>query len=66
MGAFYKPQREFARWDVRDPDMSGMGAGHVRQPSLEFGLGIGHLWYRALTRDKIERPDMSGLGAGHV
>jgi hypothetical protein len=62
MGAFYKPQREFARWDVRDPDMSGMGARHVRQPSLESDI----FGTEALTRDKVERPDMSGLGAGHV
>jgi hypothetical protein len=43
--------------------MFGMGAGHVREMPLEFGLEAGYAW---LTQKKAERPDMSGLEAGHV
>jgi hypothetical protein len=44
-------------------DMSGLGAGHVREMPLESGLGAGYDW---LNREKTERLDMSGLGAGYV
>jgi hypothetical protein len=37
--------------------MSGLGAGHVWEISLEFRLGAGYIW---LTREKAERADMSG------
>jgi hypothetical protein len=37
--------------------MSGLGAGHVQEISLESGLGAGYIW---LTREKSERADMSG------
>jgi hypothetical protein len=35
--------------------MSGLGAGHVREISMEFGLEAGYAW---LTQKKGERPDM--------
>jgi hypothetical protein len=43
--------------------MSELGAEHVREMPLEFGLEAGYAW---LTHEKVERPDMSGLGVGHV
>jgi hypothetical protein len=39
--------------------MSGLGAGHVREMALEFGLEARYAW---LTQDKAERSDMSSLG----
>jgi hypothetical protein len=44
-------------------DMSGLGAGHVREMTLKSGLEAGYDW---LSWEKAERPDMSGLRAGHV
>jgi hypothetical protein len=41
--SFFRPHRESARWDVRDPDMYELGARHVRQRSLEPGPGTGHV-----------------------
>jgi hypothetical protein len=43
--------------------MSGLGAGHVWEMTLESGLKAGYAW---LTREKAERPDKSSLGVGHV
>jgi hypothetical protein len=43
VGAFYSPLRESNRWGVRNPDMSGSGAGHVRPTSLQTGLGTGYV-----------------------
>jgi hypothetical protein len=40
--------------------MSGSGAKHIRQTSLEPGWAIGQVRFRALTWDKAERADMSG------
>jgi hypothetical protein len=37
------PPRESSRWRVRDPDMSGSGAGHVWHPSLEPSLRTRHV-----------------------
>jgi hypothetical protein len=37
-----------AHWDVRDPDMSRLGAGHVQPSSLEPGLGTGQVRFRGL------------------
>jgi hypothetical protein len=37
--AFYSPPRESSYWGVRNPDISGSGAGHVRPTSLETVLG---------------------------
>jgi hypothetical protein len=42
-GAFYSPPRESSRWGVRNPNMFGSGAGHVRLSSLEPGLGTGYV-----------------------
>jgi hypothetical protein len=39
-GAFYSPQGNLPV-GVSDPDMSGLGARHVRYPSLEPRLGNG-------------------------
>jgi hypothetical protein len=47
-GAFYSPPKESAHWSVRNLDMSGLGAGHVRQPCLEPSLGTGHVRFRGL------------------
>jgi hypothetical protein len=46
--------------------MIGLGAGHVRQPSLEPNLGTRHVRCRGLTRVKAEEPDMFGPGTGYV
>jgi hypothetical protein len=43
--------------------MSGLGAGHVREITLESRLEVGYVW---LTQKKAERSDKSGLGARHV
>jgi hypothetical protein len=51
-GAFYSPLRESARWGVRDPDVSGSGAGHVRSTSLELSLGTGYVWSRDLVAEE--------------
>ena len=45
---FYSPQKESVHWGVRDPDMSGSGAGHVRLTLLEPGLGAGLVRFRDL------------------
>jgi hypothetical protein len=42
-GAFYSSLRESSRWGVRNSDMSGSEAGHVRPTSLETGLGTGYI-----------------------
>jgi hypothetical protein len=46
--------------------MSGLEAGHVRQTSLEPGLGSRHVQCRDLTQVKAEGPDMSSLGTRYV
>jgi hypothetical protein len=46
--------------------MSGLRVGHVRRPSLEIGLDIGHVRCRALTLVLAEELEMFGLGVGHV
>jgi hypothetical protein len=43
--------------------MSELGAGHVWEMPLEFGLEAVYVW---LTQKKAERSDMSVLGVGHV
>jgi hypothetical protein len=48
MGAIYSPPRESSRWGVRNLDMFGLKAGHVRQPSLEPGLRTGHVRFQGL------------------
>jgi hypothetical protein len=42
-GGFSRPPRESSRWDVRNSNMSGSGAGHVRPTTLKPGLGIGYV-----------------------
>jgi hypothetical protein len=80
MGGIYSPQKESACWGVRDPDMSGLESGHVRQQSLEPNLRTGHVRQQslepnlrtghvrclALSRVKAEEPDMSAPGTGYV
>jgi hypothetical protein len=66
MGGIYSPQKESACWGVRDPDMSGLESGHVRQQSLEPNLRTGHVRCLALSWVKAEEPDMSGPGTGYV
>jgi hypothetical protein len=46
--------------------MSGLGAGHVQQPSLELDLGTEHVWCRGLTQVMAEEPDMSSPRTGYV
>jgi hypothetical protein len=46
--------------------MSGLRAGHVRQPSLEPGLATEHVRCLALTQVLAEESNMSGLEARHV
>jgi hypothetical protein len=41
MGAFYSPQGNLPVRGVRDPDISGLGAGLIQPRSLEPGLGTG-------------------------
>jgi hypothetical protein len=64
--AFYSPRKESTRWGVRDPNMSGLRAGHVWQPFLKPDLGTEHVWCRGLTWVKpesrtcpVQEPDMS-------
>jgi hypothetical protein len=61
-GAFYSPPRESSRWGVRNPDMFGSGAGHVRSTSLKAGLGIGYIRSGTWSLRNWVRLDMSGLG----
>jgi hypothetical protein len=42
VGAFYSPQGNLYIGGVRDLNMSRLGAGHVRQHSLEPGLHTGY------------------------
>jgi hypothetical protein len=51
---------------VRNPDMSGSGAGHVRPTSLEPGLRIGYVRSGTQSLRNLVRLNMSALGAGHV
>jgi hypothetical protein len=46
--------------------MSGSGAGHVRQTSLETGLWTEYVRSETLSLRNWVRSDMSGLGTGHV
>jgi hypothetical protein len=39
---------------------------NVRNPSLQPGLGTGHVRCLALTRVRAEEPDMSGTRTGYV
>jgi hypothetical protein len=48
-GGFYTFSKESARWGVRDPDMSGLEAKHVRQTSLEPNRGTEQVRALALT-----------------
>jgi hypothetical protein len=60
-GAFYSPQKESTRWDVRDPDMSGIGGRTCPEPvsgTRPRCLG--------LTRVKAKVHDMSGTGTRYV
>jgi hypothetical protein len=41
--AFIAPLRESNCWDVKDPDISGSGARHVRPTSLEPSLETGYV-----------------------
>jgi hypothetical protein len=43
--------------------MSRLGAGHVREMSLESSIGAIYDW---LNQKKTERPNMSDLRAGYV
>jgi hypothetical protein len=51
-GAFYSHPRESSRWGVRDPDMSGSRARHVRPTSLESGLVTGYIRSRDLDAEE--------------
>jgi hypothetical protein len=65
-GGFYSPLRESNRWDVRNPNMSGSRAGHVRPTSLETGLGTVYVRSGTYLLRNWVRSDMSELGPGHV
>jgi hypothetical protein len=54
-GPFIASQGNLPIGGVRDPDMSELGAGHVRQHSLESGLDTRHVRFHFLE---------PGIGAG--
>jgi hypothetical protein len=60
-GGGYSPQGNLPIGGVRDPNMSRLGARHVRPRSLEPGLGARQVWFQDLTRVKAERSDMSAI-----
>jgi hypothetical protein len=63
VGVFYSPPREPSRWGVKELDMSGSEAGHVRPTSLELGRGTRQVRLRVLTRDKAKSANISGRGS---
>jgi hypothetical protein len=65
-GSFYSPQKEYFCYGVRDPDMFGLGAGHVRKGLLESGLGTRCVRCLGLTWVNLRRSDMFGSGTGYV
>jgi hypothetical protein len=43
-GGFSRPPRESRHWGVKNTNMSGSGARHVRLTSLEPDMGTGYVW----------------------
>jgi hypothetical protein len=65
-GDFYSPRRNLPVEVSETQTCLVSKARYVRQPSLEPGLGTGHVRCLALTRVRAEEPDMSGTGTGYV